>query len=375
MSEAHPPQPPGSHAQSRELRLLAVYPGPALTVDVAAVLLNTTYAQAKTLLQEWARSGLLTDRGRGRYAHRLAPDPGPLPHGEYHRAVEVLLHYVRLRLAAAADRLSPGRYTLDREGALLAQTAQSTFATWWPGPVRWLCDHEGALVGAARLALRHSRHRVLCQITDHLGAVLHALDEGTAIADRVYPWALEAATEEAPAVLALMHQRVGSQSTDRHQALHHAAAAVHHYAVADDDRGLQSAVVDTATALIRSGTARDLTHAQDMLTEAETDLHRFGDRRGAALAALESGKVHAALGDPARALDCFQRAQTLVQGLAVVDDHQLGRCLLAQALLHRAQTRPAPARRAARAALDRFEAAPAPRLAQTARALLTDLDR
>jgi tetratricopeptide (TPR) repeat protein len=366
---------------ARAVRLLSVHPGPIVTADLAATLIGTTQTRARTLLAELARSRLLTALGEGHYTHQLGAHAlaHTLPAADYRHAVHTLTQYFRLRLAAAATHLSPGRRSIDQEGVTLATAAQDASGSWFGayGAAGWLQDHYDNLRAVVRMAANRSMHQVLWQIADHFGACVHAAPIDIPEVDKeLFPAALNAAQVcgDLPA-LALMHQRVHTLTQDRRPALHHARRALEYYIAADDAHGTASATADIGAACALSGAPEDLRHAEHLLAGAEHQYRELNDQRGAGLTAHTCGEVQARRGRARQALTTLDRAYRTLSNLAVPDHYQLGLCQLAQAGVHQDSGDVKRAYTAARAASEHVGLAPSGMVGAVVDAMLFDLEQ
>lgn len=269
---------------ARLFRLLALHPGPDLSVPAAAALAGLPPAGVRPLLEELARASLVVQHPAGRYSfhHLLRAYATDLTHqvdagADRRIAVRQMLdHY--LRSAYAADRLLyPARDPLtlppDPPGAAPERPS----------------DEQAALAWFA------AEHRVL------LAAVHQALglygDDG----DR-------AGQAHAHLNLAYVMERQGRQR----EALNHSQRALDLYRRAGHERGRAIALnaVGWCHALLG-----EYEQARARCQEALPLLVELGDRNGQADTWDSLGYAHEHLGKHGEAIACYRHAVELVRRL------------------------------------------------------------
>jgi DNA-binding SARP family transcriptional activator/tetratricopeptide (TPR) repeat protein len=310
-----------SPAAARLFRLLGLHPGPDTTAPAAASLAGLPPAQARGLLAELTRAGLLAETAPGRYGfHDLlrayaADLTQSLDSAEERETATVRLldHYVHT--AHTADRhLSPVRDAIQVSLAPPAPGAAPEQPTDQQAALEWLDAERPVLLAAQQLAAAAGRDAHAWQLA---WALANVLDRRGRWQEWAGAWqaALPAAGRLPHPAAATAHRLLGAAATmlgDDEQAHTHLQHALHLHTDAGDPVG-QAHTHHTLSQLWerRGRPDQALDHAQHALTLYQAT----GHRRGQAHALNAVGWYHALLGDPTRALTYCQQALTLYQQL------------------------------------------------------------
>jgi DNA-binding SARP family transcriptional activator/tetratricopeptide (TPR) repeat protein len=307
---------------ARLFRLLGLHPGPDIGAAAAASLAGVPRVEARRLLVELTRAGLLSEQTPGRYGFHdlLAGYAADLTRGadsaDDRRAATVrLLDYYTQTTYAADQLVSPARDPLRLDLPAPAPGSLPERPADLPAALRWLTAEQPVLVGVLRLAARGGYHTHTWQLARLLDTFL---DRRGYWHDQVEAWQAAVAAGDA----------LGDHAA--------AADAYRRLAMAEvqlDEYG--AAQAHLRSALDRSTTADDLTgqaHAHRALgyvwrRQDRTDLARdhaqralglyraAGDRRGQANALNAVGWYQALLGEYADALASCRQALTLLREL------------------------------------------------------------
>ncbi|GAB3724340.1 hypothetical protein [Nocardiopsis nanhaiensis] len=305
---------------------VAAFPGPSVSTDATAALLDTTPDQARDVLDQLSQARLLEEGAHGRYtvhdqvrAHlkdRLTPHA-------HARVLESLASFYRVRIAGAELILNPWRWRADTHGSELARAAQERDA-WFATRAQaldWLDAELANILAAARLLHQHGRPEVW-MICDHIGT--YVVLRTPAAAQELYRWGVEAARATGDGrALGLMLQRLSTTvHPDWQAALDLNLTAKEAYEQADYTQGVASAYESIGTLLAQL----------DQLAEAEQaqtrSLHlheQITNMRGAALQRRRLGEIHTRQGHTSPALAAFTSSYRTLLELDPPDVYQATR--------------------------------------------------
>ncbi|WP_170212896.1 BTAD domain-containing putative transcriptional regulator [Catellatospora citrea] len=377
-------------AEAAMFRLLALHPGPEVSVAAAARLADVADTDARRTLRELSAAHLIEEPSPGRFRfHDLlrafarelvrAEDGEPLRAAATQRMVGHYLHTAAAGTLLLAPRRDPVRLAEGSAGQRLAdhQQAREWFRTEYPvllavadiadGPYLWQLawalityqDRAGHWQDWAELqgkALRAAERR-----GDTLGAAHSQRGLGRALAWLGRPDArvpLHRAIElfaELGDVASLGHLQLDLSVVEEHQgradlALRHAERGVALFEQAGHQAGLANALNNICVQLAELGRHDDGVRYG---LRALALLRELGDRRGEAATYDSLGVAYLQLGDHTRALADFAQAYRLFE--EVGDRPGCGDVLLHLGDAHRAAGAEGDAAAAWRAALTIFE--------------------
>lgn len=365
-----------SPAAQRMFRLLSTHPGPDLTVEAAAHLIDATVPQTRQLLHELTMTSLISEKTRGRYSFHdlLRAYSRDLASSEDTAAQRddalgrLLDYYVHLAHRAAVT-LEP-----DREHEIDPPSVQGTQAAALTDPqeaLAWFAAEHRTLIGLVDAAFASHRYVQAWQLgwamtdycrrsggwDDWLHVARVALDASSSLGDiramahaqrslgRAYCWRgrldegqrnlsealsmFEAACDtagqgHAHRNLAYLYER----RCDDAQALEHAELAVRCYRAASHEAGIARSLNTLAWYLARTGQwDQAIEHGEDALRM----LQGLGHRSGEAATWVTLGYAHHRLGDFAKAVECFENGLTILREIGDHDSES-------DALVHLADT-------------------------------------
>ncbi|WP_204053259.1 ATP-binding protein [Microbispora siamensis] len=345
-----------SDGAARLFRLLAVHPGPDISVEAAASLAAVEPARLRPLLDEITRNHLVHEHRPGRYEFHdlLRAYAIELAHSqdapeEWDEALRrVLDHYIHAA-GAGARLLFPHRDEVTvptgRPGVVrVAPAGRSAALAWFTAehqvllnmldvtveqgfdayvaPLAWafvpfanlrghwhdeLRGHRGALAVAERrkdLAGQGRSHLAMAAVYTRIGE--------TGPAERHYQLALDI-FERIGDLVGGGHvhsnlARIREVETRHEAALRHSQEALRLYTKADHPRFRARALSGVGWYQVAVG---DYTAALGFCTEALTSLREIGDRDGEAATLDTLGYAHSHLGDHDRAITCYEDARRL----------------------------------------------------------------
>lgn len=319
--------------------MVSAFPGPTVTDDLVAALMDTTLAQARHSLSELVDTALLTDLGQGRYTvHDQAREPltERLTTEARHRMIDRAAQWYRLRAAAVGWVMNPWRWRVDTEGVDQATSAQEQGA-WFAderAAIAWADTHLDNIVTLSGVLTDLGRPEPW-QYADHLGPYIIARKPMDA-AYRLYELGLETALalgpKEAEGLMyqrwgALVHYRTGPQETpsdEGRRLLGYAEKALSAYRQAEYPRGIASALETLGGAYRAMG---ELDRAAETFAESERLNLEVEEHRGAALQRRKRGEMAADQADLVTALGLWTDAHRTLLGLEEPDLYQAGRAL------------------------------------------------
>jgi DNA-binding SARP family transcriptional activator len=305
---------------ARGFRLLAVHPGPDITVAAAASLAGVPVAAARRLIDELTRAHLLTEYRPGRFAFH---DLLRVYAGETTRAVDselerreatrrVLDHYLHTAYAAAM-LLQPNLSPLPLDSP--APGAVPEDLTGHDDALAWFTAEESVLLGVHAWVSDTGFDRDVQQLAVALYNFLErrgrwadsvgVQEAGLAAARRLGDRAAQAVAHR---TLGRAYIRIGSHP----EAQEHFDRAIELYRESGNTRGLLRALTDVSwLAELRGRFDQALTHAQQSLELARAT----ADPAGEAYALNAVGWSHALLGDFEQALAACEQAVPLHRDL------------------------------------------------------------
>ena len=306
---------------ARLFRLLGLHPGPDTTAPAAASLAGLPTTQARPLLAELARAGLIGEQTPGRYGFHdmLAAyaahltDTVDTARERAAATVRLLDHYAHT--AHTADRhLHPSRDPIAVPLTPPAPGATPEEPTDQRAALEWLEVERPVLLAAQQLAAAAGLDARAWQLAWALDTVL---DRRGYWREWASAWqaALPVAGRLPHPAAATAHRLLGAAVTrlgHNERAHTHLQQALRRYVEANDPVGQAHAHLDLALLWDRRGRPdRALDHAQQALTRYQA----VGHRRGQAAALNNVGWDHVLLGDHPQALTYCQQALTLYQQL------------------------------------------------------------
>ena len=153
--------------------VLAAFPGPSVTADLAAALWDTSTDEAHRTLRELVDAALLVHLGQGRYTVHdqvRAPLTNRLTPTLRTRVVDQLADFYRVRVAAVDLVLNPWRWRADTQGVELARAAQQR-GPWFASrdhALAWMDAELDNLLAVSRMFHQHGRPEVW-MLVDHIG--------------------------------------------------------------------------------------------------------------------------------------------------------------------------------------------------------------
>lgn len=273
--------------------MIAAHPGPWVSTDLTAHLMNATAGQTHQVLDELLGAELVTEVGPGRFTvhdqvrapltARLAPQARAL-------MVERLATFYRLRTAALEQVLNPWRWRADTEGAELARAAQQE-RSWFTSradALGWVDAELDNLVAVAEM-LQHYNRPEVWMVCDHIGTYM--VLRKPAAAGELYQRGLGSARATGSGrAVGLMLQRLSTTvPQEDHQALDLNTQAREAYEQADFTQGVASAYESIGSILGRLGRLEEAEQAQTTSLRLHQEV---GNERGAAFQVRRLAEIH-----------------------------------------------------------------------------------
>lgn len=310
---------------ARLFRLLALHPGPDVTVPAAASLAGLSPRSAKPLLNALTRSHLLTEHVPGPYSSHdlLRAYAGELVDGhdsdtQQHAAIERMLdHFLHTAFPPSL------RYPLTRkpipieppvQGAVVQDIASDRAADWFTG-------EQQVVLGAIKESYVRGFDRHTWQLAWTIGSVLHVRGQWLDLLETQHT-ALRAAQRsgdvfgQATAHLWLARANTGLARFD--EALHHLGQSHELFGELDDLSSQANVHRTFGWALETRGADGDVEAALEHSYQALKLTQELGERSTQATALNAVGWGHALLGQYSEALERCTQALALLEELGEV---------------------------------------------------------